>query len=578
MLSSDFDHIFVIPKVDGDYVRLLTALFEARTRIDPSTTIPSFTTELQTFSEAGKNPIVANASRTAIIQLGSLGSVQSADNAKCVSALRAVEAVYGWKVFGVYGDSEGTSSPRSIGKALNAVDTADWIQSHYATIVVIDRPSTKVSVGPSGKATLLFSPSAWARQDGLLLATLWMEKSEQKVCNEYLRDLFGLGFARIISPAPRSASRCGSRYIQASPSDVLELSPSSGAWTQIVGTPKALWPVPLPQLQGEFETSSFDVVLVIPDIHGDLVALSRALWLGYNRVSETPLEWEAFAARLRTRTPFDPPKKRVALVQLGDIVDRGPYTKECIDRLLRIETSLGFKLIALYGNHELMNFYNEAAPYVSQRDLLRGDARDREFSLDGAIWRSLTDELVMMARFSSPASNSSTLFVHGGVDLAWFEQQSELIKSVSPAGENATIVDAINKFSTYAFSQAPDLAKVLFSGETAQPPVWDRTLESAREDSLCDKTLPAVLERFKVDRIIVGHNPQASGRVRVRCGGRVLLADTAMSKWMKIARNPTVLVMDHAGGTLTGIDELHYATDGTIATINLFPGSEWINI
>ena len=71
-------------------------------------------------------------------------------------------------------------------------------------------------------------------------------------------------------------------------------------------------------------------------------------------------------------------------------MDRGPYTKECIDRLLRIETSLGFKLIALYGNHELMNFYNEAAPYVSQRDLLRGDAREALFSLDGAIWRSLT--------------------------------------------------------------------------------------------------------------------------------------------------------------------------------------------
>jgi serine/threonine protein phosphatase 1 len=79
---------------------------------------------------------------------------------------------------------------------------------------------------------------------------------------------------------------------------------------------------------------------VIGDIHGQLIPLDNLIsWL----VTNTKLEDE--------------------VVFLGDYIDRGTQTKECLDRFIQFHKSCRSKVITLLGNHEsgllesLRNFY-----------------------------------------------------------------------------------------------------------------------------------------------------------------------------------------------------------------------------
>jgi hypothetical protein len=86
-------------------------------------------------------------------------------------------------------------------------------------------------------------------------------------------------------------------------------------------------------------------VVAIGDIHGDLNAFDRSLraaaltdqsgrWIGGRRV----------------------------LVQTGDYLDRGPEVRGVLDRLMALETeaaAAGGRVVALLGNHEVMNLVGE---------------------------------------------------------------------------------------------------------------------------------------------------------------------------------------------------------------------------
>ena len=61
---------------------------------------------------------------------------------------------------------------------------------------------------------------------------------------------------------------------------------------------------------------------------------------------------------------------RTVLVQLGDVVDRGPKTRACLDWLMALEKSAEKqkgKVIALLGNHEVMAMSGDLR-YVSPED------------------------------------------------------------------------------------------------------------------------------------------------------------------------------------------------------------------
>ena len=241
----------------------------------------------------------------------------------------------------------------------------------------------------------------------------------------------------------------------------------------------------------------------------------------------------------------------------------GPFTLECVDLLLKIEFLFQWKLVALYGNHELMNLHHQADSYIHANDKLQGRRRARKFSISGSLWKRLSSKLVMAAAMRAKGSGldfANMLFVHGGIDTDWFTEHHKLLQSVPTA--TASPIAQLNSFAAYSMSQAPDLSRVW--GEERSP-VWVRALDELPDDQLCDSYLPDLLSQLRVDRIFVGHCPQRSKKVRVRCGGRVILADVAISAWMFGRQNPMVLVMSHkAGGRLASIDATYLKDSGVV--------------
>jgi hypothetical protein len=63
----------------------------------------------------------------------------------------------------------------------------------------------------------------------------------------------------------------------------------------------------------------------------------------------------------------------------------------------------------------------------------------------------------------------------------------------------------------------------------ADGPVWWRGLAEGDEAEAC-ALLDESLSHIKAARMVVGHTIQERGRMRLRCGGRLVLSDVGMSR------------------------------------------------
>jgi hypothetical protein len=273
-------------------------------------------------------------------------------------------------------------------------------------------------------------------------------------------------------------------------------------------------------------------VVVIPDIHGDSHALLRSLWLAVIRVdSDQPIlsfremveAFEIFRSTNKYNGPKLAVRQDVVLVQLGDVVDRGPYGVESLCVLSGIEKIIGWKFLQLYGNHELLNFVGAAEEYVHPKEASMlssvGEDRSEIFSPGGFLHEEITKRSLGMARLASEG-NASTLFVHGGVDLEWMESYLMIAD-----GD----VERINaEISRIAKSKNITEVDILNHRDS---PLWTRTLASGSDLIACE-LVEEILERFNVHRIVVGHTPQSDFLAKTRCDGKIVLTDVMMSRWM----------------------------------------------
>ena len=96
-----------------------------------------------------------------------------------------------------------------------------------------------------------------------------------------------------------------------------------------------------------------DRIVAIGDVHGDLADFSSIL--RRTGLIDDKNSWAG---------------GRTLLVQVGDVVDRGPKSRECLDLLMRLERQArrqNGKVIALLGNHEVMAMMGDLR-YVSPED------------------------------------------------------------------------------------------------------------------------------------------------------------------------------------------------------------------
>lgn len=259
-----------------------------------------------------------------------------------------------------------------------------------------------------------------------------------------------------------------------------------------------------------------------------------------------------------------------ALIQTGDVVDRGPDSLKIVQDLMRLQREAlraDGQVIALVGNHEAMNVigdlrYVSDGDYAAYADWRSAQRREAVYTANKqaieAAYRGhdpkMTGEAIKQAWIAATplgllehktawrpdgkighwiAGNPAVvlldgnLFVHGGI---------------SPAYARLTIVE-INRQIGAALTAQPATQQAILNDPLG--PLWYRGLAdevAARSDDASGAPEPTappgppvetqvenLLSVYGAKRIVIGHTPILSG-IAMLYGGRLIRIDTGISE------------------------------------------------
>ena len=192
-----------------------------------------------------------------------------------------------------------------------------------------------------------------------------------------------------------------------------------------------LVPGPIETL-GRLESKDYRKIVVIPDVHGDMNAFIEALFVGLKKVEQerSAITLEEFSARITSAMKalwFDDKTAKlgqmitndpgVALVLLGDLMDRGPQSTECIMIMKCVGKLMGWTVRTLYGNHELFNMAGQAGDQMLPGGFIPGYVHPDDSNGFGCMGRRLESMLPAGAEgFTDDglARTNSSLMTHPG--------------------------------------------------------------------------------------------------------------------------------------------------------------------
>lgn len=279
-------------------------------------------------------------------------------------------------------------------------------------------------------------------------------------------------------------------------------------------------------------------VVAVGDVHG-----------GYERLLAILREAGLIDARRRWRGG------RAILVQTGDLLDRGPDSREILDLLRRLERDAaraGGRVHALLGNHEVGRMlgdyrYVSEAEYAAFRladsqalreqlyQILAGDRR-AQASAAGAEFdeRAFREQFLaeiplgrieMQQAFAPTGEYGQWLrghdamvvingiaFLHGGV--------SPDVAPLGCAGINAGVRAEIDTVSL----GDPGVLETLVAGPAG--PLWYRGYFET--PPLAPEQVDAILAQLGVRALVVGHTVATDFRIAAHYGGRVFQIDTGL--------------------------------------------------
>lgn len=289
-------------------------------------------------------------------------------------------------------------------------------------------------------------------------------------------------------------------------------------------------------------------IVAVGDLHGDYENFVKIL-LGTHLVDQD-LHWIA---------------GRTHLVQLGDVLDRGPSARKIFDLLIRLEQEAeqaGGKVHALLGNHEEMalagisfdypgfvtveeflsflpdTFIDQKQneyirkksaglppasepPSVSLTELLdywKGIMTDKKAQRE--YFRSLHEEYgPWILSHNAVIKINDTVFVHGGISEPYSKEPL------------ATINDDLRQEIGLAMRGVQFRTRIIF---TSNSPLWyrDLALNDEHEQSM-KKEVDRILANLKAEHMVVGHSPHgfATSRTMRRFEGRIWAIDTGISEY-----------------------------------------------
>ncbi|MFT3765701.1 MAG: metallophosphoesterase [Minicystis sp.] len=249
-------------------------------------------------------------------------------------------------------------------------------------------------------------------------------------------------------------------------------------------------------------------IVAIGDLHGDLAATRAVLKLA--GAIDDQDHWVG---------------KDMMVVQTGDEVDRGDDDRKIIDlfdHLAEEARAAGGSVIALNGNHELMNVqldfrYVTDGAYKDFAGVPGGMGMDPRLAgvpeaakARAAAFLPGGPYAKKLARRNIIAVVGDTVFLHGGL----------LPKHVRYG------VDRMNReVSAWMDGSARDVPAII-TGEDG--PVWQRRYSAAADQEDC-RILKETLALIPAKRMVVGHTVQRDG-INAACEGAVWRIDVGLSK------------------------------------------------
>jgi hypothetical protein len=283
------------------------------------------------------------------------------------------------------------------------------------------------------------------------------------------------------------------------------------------------------------------------------------VWTGIDRVvavGDVHGDFQQFTALLRSAELIDGKNNwsggRAHLVQTGDLLDRGPDSRRCIDFIVKLTDQArraGGMVHELLGNHEAMNLYGDLRyvppeEFASFRD---GDSEARR----AAYYEQFVEQMKKSpppgglpkfdAEYQRQWFGKTPLgFVERQIQFGprgqygkWFRSRNAVVKvndSVFLHGGIGPKYAAVplHEINERIRSELADFSK-LEKGITMDTdgPLWYRGLAQDPEAAMGEH-VDRVLQFHGVHRIVIGHTV-LDGTVIPRFGAKVLAIDAGMS-------------------------------------------------
>jgi len=303
-------------------------------------------------------------------------------------------------------------------------------------------------------------------------------------------------------------------------------------------------------------------VVALGDVHGDSYALSTVL----------------FNAGLINREG-DWVGGETMLVQVGDVLDRGPDEAFCLSMLMRLQSEareVGGDVIMMLGNHEVMNsdldyryvdplgwfgwddesdqLLSEQMAQNMQGKKKRGANKAAEATKSESDWKKLLDRAARLAEnVGRPAVKVLPRFMQGRIK-ALGGREGALSKMPVVCTVGSTVfchAGLMPEVVAYGLQRLNDETSAYLSGKTTQKPIfldgmpqvspiWHREFgkENLDLDMKALRAADGAMRVLGAKRMVIGHTPQQRGIncVRTPEGREIWRVDTGMSQG--IAQGP----------------------------------------
>lgn len=305
--------------------------------------------------------------------------------------------------------------------------------------------------------------------------------------------------------------------------------------------------------QAEF--AAVDRIVVLSDVHGDYDRMREMLEIA--EVTDRRGRWIA---------------GKTHLVQLGDLPDRGPHSKQAAEFLRKLARSAkrkGGAVHLLIGNHEAMNVYGDLR-YVDPGEYEEFRTRESKRFLEVVYedevafikannpeekWPEFDAEFKAKWMAARPLGwvEHRLSWEAGGDTNQWVQTRPAVIKigdnlfmhgGLGPAFADWPI-ERLNEAVQRSLADPSDYRNSILREQDG--PLWYRGLALGNEEAE-QPHLDALLAQHDVKRIILGHTV-TGGIILPRFGGQVLLTDVGLSSFY--GDNMACLVIE--GDRLTAV-------------------------